>query len=108
MKNITINVYESDMKTVKKTLNASEFDLSFGTIRKLMKLLKIENAADSFELLKIIDEAWEEITEILDTVFIEATENDWNHVKVKELLPALVVIAKYSLTTALKIPTEKN
>lgn len=108
MKNITINVYESDMKTVKKTLIAREYDLSFGTIRKLMKLLKIENAADSFELLQIIDNAWEEITEILDTVFDEATEDDWNFVKLKELLPALVAITKYSLSAALKIPTEKN
>lgn len=108
MKNITINVYESDMKTVKKTLSAREYDLSFGTIRKLMKLLKIESAADSFELLQIIDDAWEEITEILDTVFAEATEDDWNYVKLKELLPALVSITKYSLSAALKIPTEKN
>lgn len=108
MKNITINVYERDMKTVKKTLIASEYELSFGTIRKLMKLLNIESAEDSFELLRIIHEAWDEITEVLDLVFIEATEDDWNNVKVAELLPALVQISKYSLKAALKIPTEKN
>lgn len=108
MKNITINVYERDMKTVKKTLIAREYDLSFGTIRKLMGLLRLESAEDSFELVKIVHEAWDEITEVLDLIFIEATDEDWDNVKVAELLPALVAISKYSLKAALKIPTEKN
>lgn len=108
MKNITLNVYNDDKKTVKKVLIANEYDLEFGTIRKLMKLLKIENAANTFDIIKTLDEVWEEITAVLNTVFPEATDEDWNAVKVKELLPVVVQIVKYSLSLALSIPTEKN
>ena len=108
MKEFKLNVYDADGKNVIKTLCGSEFDLSFGTIRKLMKLLKIDDATSSFDLLVIINDAWDELINILDKVFVDATEDDWNNVQVKELIPILVQIMKYSLTKALSIPTEKN
>lgn len=108
MKNIKLNVYGDDGKTVVKTLSGTEYDLTFGTIRKLMALLKIDKANNTLDLLARINDAWDDITKILDNIFEEATEEDWAHVKVKELLPVIVSIVKYSLAQALTIPTEKN
>ena len=108
MNNLTLNIYSADGKTIEKTLSATEFDLTFGTIRKLMKLLKIEKTTDSMQLLTTIMSVWDDVTDILSRIFPEATDDDWNNVKVKELLPAIVSIAKYSLAQALHIPTEKN
>lgn len=106
MKNITLNVYD-DEKVV-KTLVASEYKLKFGTVRKLMKLLNLDNTDNSLELLRTINETWDELTAILNKVFDTATEDDWDNVYVEELLPVVVQIAKYSLSQALHIPTEKN
>lgn len=108
MKEYKLNVYADDGVTVVKTLTGTEFDLTFGTVRKLMKLLKIDKAENSFDLLVILNDAWEEITSILGKIFTDATDDDWDHVNLKELLPVVVQITKYSLSKALSIPTEKN
>lgn len=108
MKEYKLNVYADDGVTVVKTLTGTEFDLTFGTVRKLMKLLKIDKAENSFDLLVILNDAWEEITAILGKIFADATDDDWDHIKLEELLPLVVRIAKYSLSKALSIPTEKN
>lgn len=108
MNKFVLNVYAEDGVTVKKELIASEFDLTFGTIRKLMKLLKIDKAKDTVQLLAAINDAWDDITSLLERIFTEATEEDWDNVKVKELLPLVVKIAKYALAQAVSIPTEKN
>lgn len=108
MKKFQLNVYDKDGKNIVKTLEGSEINLGFGTVRKLMKLLKIDNTTNSLELLATINGAWEELISILDRVFVDATEEDWDNVQLNELIPVLVQIVKYSLTKALSIPTEKN
>lgn len=104
--NLTLNVYSEDKKSIAKTVKATEYDLMFGTVNKLMGILKIEETKDTTELLKVVYSAWNEITSILTEVFPEMEASDWDYVKVKELMPVIVTIAKYSITEALSIPTE--
>lgn len=108
MTEFELNVYAEDGVTVAKKLVASDIDLGFGTIRKLMKLLKINQMKDTVQLLAVIVDAWDDITSLLEKIFTDATDEDWDHVKVKELLPLIVQIAKYTLAQAVSIPTEKN
>lgn len=104
----TLNVYADDGVTIAKTYKAGAYDLRFGTVRKLMKLLKVEDMNDTAELFKTIYNAWDEIKAVLDKVFPGVTDDDWDNVKVKELFPTIIGIAKFSVSELFGIPTDPN
>lgn len=106
--NLKLNVYDKTGKEVVKTVEADTFDLMFGTIVKLMDLLKIEDIDNNLEVLKVIYGAWNEITDVLSTVFPNMTDEDWKTVKVKELVPIIIEIGKFAITDALAIPTDSK
>lgn len=108
MQKLLLNSYDQD-GNITKTVEARMFDIEFGTIRALMKVLDIDNIEDTGELLKTVTDAWEEIVSILDHCFPDMTEADWKHVKVRELLPVLMDIVRFTFTEILMIPLdEKN
>jgi hypothetical protein len=80
----------------------------FGTVKRLMELLKIEDMDDQLEMLKAIYGAWEEIETVLAGVFPDVQPDEWEHVKVKELLPLILDIAKFSLQEMFIIPTDQE
>lgn len=104
--NLTLNVYSDDGKTVLKTHKSTTYDLMFGTVMRLMDLLKIEDMDDQMEMLKTIYNAWDEIKIVLSEVFPDASDEDWKNVKVKELLPIILEIAKYSISEMFVIPKD--
>lgn len=104
--NLTLNVY--DGKEIIKTVKSTTYDLELGTVIKLMKLLKIEDTENELELLKIITGAFDEIIDVLSNVFPDMEEDDWNHVKLKEIVPVIINIAKFSVTETLKIPSKSK
>lgn len=106
--NLKLNIYDEAGKEVVKTVSSSTFDLMFGTIVKLMDLLKIENIENNLEILKVVYGAWNEIKEILSTVFPGVSEDEWKHVKVKELIPIIIEIGKFSISEALNIPSDSK
>lgn len=106
--NLTLNIYDEKGTEVVKTAKSNTFDLMFGTIVKLMDLLKIENVENNLEILKMIYGAWNEIKEVLSTVFPDVSEDDWKHVKVKELIPIIIEIGKFAITEALSIPSDSK
>lgn len=109
MKDLKLNIYDKSGKNVVKTYEASTYDLMFGTVIELMELLKIEDIDNQAEMLKTIYRAWGEIRTVLEGVFEGVSADDWKNVKVKELLPLIISIAKFSITEMLSIPTdEKN
>ena len=107
MNELKINVYD-DENNVIKTSEAKLVDLKFGVIRKLMKLLNVDNIDNTVELLKTVYGAWEQITNILNNCFPDMTDDDWDNVKASELLPVFVMILKYSFTQMLTIPTDNE
>lgn len=109
MKDLILNVYDDENKIV-KTSKAELVELKFGSIRRLMKLLNIDNIDDTAELLKTVYGAWDQLTKILNSCFPDMTEEDWDNVKTSELIPVLMMILKYSFTQMLSIPSdsEKN
>lgn len=105
--NLVLKVYD-DKGNVEKTYESTTYDLMFGTVMSLMDLLKIEEIDDQVEMLKTIYNAWDEIKTVLSGVFPDVTEKDWKHVKVKELLPIIVEIAKFSVNEMFSIPTDSK
>lgn len=108
MKNITLNVYEKDMETVKKECVANTIKLPFGFIRKLMKLFNIDTLEDTTQILNIVMQSWDEVTELLERIFPGIEEDEWDYVDTKELVQAIFKVLKYAFTEMLKIPTSKN
>lgn len=102
---LKLNVYDDENKVV-KTATAEVMELKFGSIRSLMKLLNIDDINDTAQLLKVVYGAWEQLTKILNSCFPEMTDEDWDNVKVSELVIVLVAILKYSFTQMLSIPTD--
>jgi hypothetical protein len=106
-KEITIKVYGKDGQ-VTKTSSAKPLDLRFGSIRRVMEVLKIEDTKNTYEMLRTVYEVWDELTEILGECFPDITREEWDSVKVNELIPAIIRIVKASFDAMLQIPTEKN
>jgi hypothetical protein len=105
MEEIKLTVYGKGGEVVKEA-TASIVDLRFGTIRKLMKVLKVDQMTDTAELLNTVYSAWEELTDILEECFPDIEDADWDNVKVSELLPVLIEILKRSFSEIMTIPKD--
>lgn len=104
---LKLNVYDEEDNIV-KTVTAEAMELRFGSIRSLMKLLNIDDINDTAQLLKVVYGAWEQLTKILNGCFSEMTEEDWDNVKISELIPVVMNILKFSFTQMLTIPTDSK
>ena len=102
---LKISVYEKD-GTIKKACVAHTIDLEFGTIRSLMKLLKVDDINDTGELLSTVYDVWDQLVDILGHCFPDMQEEDWEHVKLKELVPVVLTMLKSSFKEILSIPKD--
>lgn len=102
-----IKVYDNENNVI-KTCKAIDAQLKFGAIRSIMKLLNIDDINDTGELLKTIYNAWEQLTAILSQCFPEMEEDDWDNVKLDELVPVVVGILKASFGKILTIPNDSK
>lgn len=108
MTTLKLNVYDKEGK-ITKTCESAVVDLEFGTIRSIMEVLKIEEINTTTGMLKLLYDAWNEVIDVLNKAFPDMEYEDWQHVKLKELMPMLVDILKYSFGEILTIPRdEKN
>ncbi len=104
---IKLNVYDEDDNII-KTVEAQFVELRFGTIRGLMELLNVENIDDTGELLKTVYQAWDKLTSIMNKMFPDLNEDDWDNLKLSEVIPVLLRILRTSFVQILSIPTESK
>lgn len=104
---ITIKVYEKDKKTVKKECKADTVELEFGTVRRLMTLFDYKNL-DNATILSIVAQEWNDVTSILSEAFPDMQDEDWDHVKMKELFVCIKNIVIASIKDMLNIPTDSK
>lgn len=104
---LTINIYDDDDKIVKKA-KANTVDLRMGQVSAIMELLDAENMETSQDLMNIVNKAWKQLVKILSKIFPDVTEEEWDNVKLSELLPVLVMIIRASFSEMMKIPKSKN
>lgn len=106
---IKINVYNEDMKTVKKEVNAELIEIPFGIIRRFMSMFQIKDFNDTSEILNVVSSSWKEITRLLTMIFPDMTDEDYDYVKLKELIKVIIDVLKYSFGEMLNVPVdEKN
>lgn len=104
---IKLNVYDENDNII-KTVEAQFVELRFGTIRGLMELLNVENIDDTGELLKTVYQAWDKLTSIMHKMFPDLNEDDWDNLKLSEVVPVLLQILRTSFVQILSIPTESK
>ncbi len=104
---LKINVYD-DKDEIKKTVEAHFVEIRFGTIKKLLAVLEVDQIDDTSELLKTLYGSWKAVTDVLTKVFPGMEEDDWDGVKLSELLPIVVAIMKGSFAHILSIPTDSK
>lgn len=104
---LQITVYDDNDNVVKKC-TAQTVDIKFGQLSALMELVDVESINNNVELLKTVQRAWNQLKKILGRIFPDMTEEDWDYVSVKELLPVVVSILKDSFMEMMTIPKSKN
>ncbi len=104
---LKITVYDEDDNVVKEC-TAHTVDIKFGQISAIMELVDVENIDNNAELLKTVHRAWKQLKKILGRIFPDMTEDDWDYISVKELLPVVVSILKDSFREMMTIPKSKN
>lgn len=97
-----LTIYDLDKKTVKREVEGSTYDLWFGTVRNLMKLLKIDKAEDTSDLLGIVAGAWDEVIIILSDVFPDVTVEEWDYVKANEVISVILEILTHAVSSITK------
>ena len=105
---IKINVYKDDMKTVKKEVTAETTDIPFGIIRRFMNLFNIKDFNDTSEVFNVVTSCWAQITKLLNIIFPDMTEEDFDTVKTKELIAVVIDVLKYSFKEMLYIPVDQK
>lgn len=106
---IEINIYEDDMVTLKTTKHGLITKVPFGTVRRLLNLLKVDfKEMDKITILSVLARSGDELFSILDTVFPDMTEDDWDHVDTGEIIGVIYQIAESSLKDIIKVPVEDS
>ena len=106
---LTLNIYDDKLENVIKTVNAKKTDLEFGIVRRMMELFQVDNLEDNIQIFKMLYEAWEPITHLLNRIFPDVEPEDFDHVKIKELVPVVMEILMYSVAEILEsIGDSKN
>lgn len=104
---LRLNIYD-EKDEIKKTVEAHFVEIRFGTVKKLLAVLEVDQIDDTSELLKVLYSSWKAVTDVLSKVFPEMEEDDWDGVKLSELLPIVVSILKGSFAHILSIPTDSK
>lgn len=102
-----VNVYDKEGKIV-KTCKAIDAKIRFGSVRKIMALLNMDDIDDTAALLKVVYGAWEQVVDVLSECFPDMQEEDWDNVLIEDLIPVIVGIAKSSINKILGVPSDSK
>lgn len=103
---LTINIYNRTGKEIERTAKGETVDIMLGTIEAIMDVLDIDNIQDDNKILKSVSSAYKELRIILSDVFGDITKEEWKRVKLKEIVPIVMLIVKYTFLQMEKLPSE--
>lgn len=85
-----LNIYK-DQKTIEKTYEAETYDIMFGTVEDLFRVLEdVKDISDETQIFEIVRKNWDKVSELLRDIFPGLTKEELRHVKIRELLPLFV------------------
>lgn len=104
---LTLKIYDENNE-VKREVKAEFVDIKTGTIRRMMRLLKIDDVDNTAELFKLVSQVWDELVKVLDQIFPGVTEEEWDYVSLSDLMPIVINVLKASFTQMAKIPSNSK
>lgn len=101
---LKLNVYKG--RQVEKTYIADSYDIMFGTIEDIIGVIDLDaltnqkNDADFVRAVGgVIVKGFDQLKPLLMDIFPELTEEELRRTRVKELVPLVMDVIKYSFTT---------
>lgn len=104
---LTLNIYKKGGREIEKTYRTTDFDIMFGALDDVIKLVDVDSLVKGMEsddkesvnafiatVAKLISGAFTEVKALLKEAFPEVTDEELRRVKVKELVPLILDIAK--------------
>jgi len=104
---LKLKIYDENNE-VKREVKAEFVDIKTGTIRRMMRLLKIDDVDNTAELFKLVSQVWDELVKVLDQIFPGVTEEEWDYVSLSDLMPIVINVLKASFTQMAKIPNNSK
>lgn len=104
---LKLKIYDENNE-VKREVKAEFVDIKTGTIRRMMRLLKIDDIDNTAELFKLVSQVWDELVKVLDQIFPDVTEEEWDYVSLSDLMPIVINVLKASFTQMAKIPNNSK
>ena len=104
---LKLKIYDENNE-VKREVKAEFVDIKTGTIRRMMRLLKIDDVDNTAELFKLVSQVWDELVKVLDQIFPDVTEEEWDYVSLSDLMPIVINVLKASFTQMAKIPSNSK
>lgn len=118
---LILNIYKKDGREIEKVYRTNEADIMFGTVEDIIALLDFDTLSSSIEtndktsnidfiaaVGKLVTGAFSEVKNLIFEIFPEVTEEEFKRVKIRELIPLLLDIAKFSVTGLNGIGSKKN
>lgn len=110
---LVLNIYKKNQ--IEKTYTADTYDIMFGTVEDFVALLDEDalskmddDAAFLKSVLPLVVKGFGSVKNLLKDVFPELTDDELKRVKVKEIVPLILNIVKFSFTEIGSISTGKN
>ena len=73
-----------------------------------MQLFDIDKLEDTNAILNIVMSSWENVVSLLDKIFPDMEEDDWDTVSTKELVQAIYSILKGAFKEMMSIPVDSK
>lgn len=101
---LTLNIYKG--REIEKTYTADSYDIMFGTVEDIIKLIDLDaltKSTDNADFVRavgnLIVKGFDELKPLLMDIFPELTEDELRRTRVKEIVPLVMDVVKYSFTT---------
>ncbi len=93
---LKLNVYKN--KKVEKTYEVDEYEIMFGTVEDILKIIDIDKIGDNVELVKMVLKSLNQIKPFLKKIFQDISDEELRRTKTKEIISLFVQIISSSIS----------
>lgn len=98
---LILNIYKNG--EVEKTYTANEYDILFGTVEDLVNIIDMDALTDAGNkdsaaaMVRMVTGGMEQVKGLLKDIFSGVTEEELKRTKIKEVIPLMMSLVKYSI-----------